>query len=120
MLHERHLPRLERSPQPVVAEAVDVDDEQAAHGGDCSLEVVSRGFRDADDTQEVSGREADEAVRRAQTATELQAQRAAEMRGQGIYGRCESCGRAIGEDRLAAVPDATRCISCQRSFEVSR
>ena len=81
---------------------------------------MSRGFRNADDTQELSGRETDEAVRRARSATELQAQRAAEMRGQGTYGRCESCGGSIGEDRLAAVPDATRCISCQRSFEVSR
>jgi DnaK suppressor protein len=81
---------------------------------------MSRGFRDADDTQEVSGREADEALRRARSATELQAQRAAEKRDEGSYGRCESCGGPIGEVRLAAVPEATRCISCQKSFESGR
>ena len=81
---------------------------------------MSRGFRNADETQEMSGREADEAVQRVRTATELQARRAAEKRDDGTYGRCESCGSPIGEDRLAAVPDATRCISCQKSFEAGR
>jgi RNA polymerase-binding transcription factor DksA len=81
---------------------------------------MSRGFRDADTTQQVSGREADEAIRRVKSAGELQAQHAAERRAEGSYGMCESCGRAIGEDRLAAVPEATRCISCQASWEASR
>lgn len=81
---------------------------------------MSRGFRDADDTQEMSGHEADEAVRRALSATELQARRAAEKRDEGTYGRCESCGGPIGKDRLAAVPEATRCISCQKGFEAGR
>ena len=81
---------------------------------------MSRGFRSADETQEMSGREADDAVRRALSATELQARRAAEKRDAGTYGRCETCGGPIGDDRLAAVPDATRCISCQKGFEAAR
>lgn len=32
----------------------------------------------------------------------------------GTYGRCEHCGEAIGADRLAARPEAVRCISCAR------
>jgi RNA polymerase-binding transcription factor DksA len=31
----------------------------------------------------------------------------------GTYGRCEHCGGEIGEERLAALPDATTCIACQ-------
>lgn len=81
---------------------------------------VSRGFRDADDTQQLSGREADEAIRRVQSAGERQARRAAELRHQGSYGVCESCGNPIGDDRLAAVPEATRCMACQVNFEAGR
>ena len=28
------------------------------------------------------------------------------------YGRCESCGAAIGRERLVALPAATRCVDC--------
>lgn len=81
---------------------------------------MSRGFRDADATQQVSGREADEAIQRVRAANEQQAQHAVELRDQGSYGVCESCGGPIGEERLAAVPEATRCISCQATWEISR
>jgi DnaK suppressor protein len=30
----------------------------------------------------------------------------------GTYGRCESCGRPIAPERLAARPTATRCVAC--------
>lgn len=30
----------------------------------------------------------------------------------GSYGVCEACGEAIGEARLKAVPEATRCVDC--------
>src|SRR5450759_2741145 len=33
----------------------------------------------------------------------------------GAYGSCTSCGRAIGAERLAALPAAALCIDCQRS-----
>lgn len=41
---------------------------------------------------------------------ELQA--ADERLAAGAYGRCEVCGQAIGEDRLAAMPTTRRCVSC--------
>ena len=78
---------------------------------------MSRGFRDADATQQMSGLETDEAIQRARSASELQARHAAELRDQGAYGVYESCGGPIGEERLAAVPEATRCISCQAGWE---
>ncbi len=30
----------------------------------------------------------------------------------GTYGICQLCGGPIGGERLAALPDSTRCISC--------
>ena len=30
----------------------------------------------------------------------------------GTYGQCESCGEAISEGRLKAIPEATQCLNC--------
>jgi DnaK suppressor protein len=38
----------------------------------------------------------------------------------GSYGRCDSCGISIDEERLAIVPWATLCIDCRRRAERSR
>jgi RNA polymerase-binding protein DksA len=35
-------------------------------------------------------------------------------RAAGDYGRCETCGRPIGAERLAARPAARTCIDCAR------
>lgn len=35
----------------------------------------------------------------------------------GTYGICERCGQKIAEERLDAIPYATRCIDCQRLVE---
>lgn len=35
-------------------------------------------------------------------------------------GRCVDCGQDIGSERLAAVPGAVRCVSCQATWESSR
>lgn len=32
----------------------------------------------------------------------------------GTYGRCERCGKPIGEARLEAMPTARRCLDCAR------
>lgn len=36
---------------------------------------------------------------------------------EGRYGTCISCDTAIPAARLAAVPEAVRCLDCQRHFE---
>ncbi len=38
----------------------------------------------------------------------------------GTYHSCENCGEPIGNDRLRAVPAATKCISCQKESEARR
>lgn len=35
----------------------------------------------------------------------------------GTYGTCFDCGRRIPPDRLEAVPEAIRCVECQRRLE---
>jgi RNA polymerase-binding protein DksA len=35
----------------------------------------------------------------------------------GSFGKCVTCGKEIGEDRLAAIPWATQCIDCRRREE---
>jgi RNA polymerase-binding protein DksA len=35
----------------------------------------------------------------------------------GNFGTCRSCGRAIAEQRLEAIPYATQCIDCKRRDE---
>jgi phage/conjugal plasmid C-4 type zinc finger TraR family protein len=36
---------------------------------------------------------------------------------EGSYGICKDCGREIPPARLGAVPEAVRCVDCQRLFE---
>jgi DnaK suppressor protein len=35
----------------------------------------------------------------------------------GTYGTCRDCAREIPAERLEAVPEAVRCVDCQRRFE---
>jgi DnaK suppressor protein len=35
----------------------------------------------------------------------------------GSYGFCVNCHRSIPPERLSAVPEAVRCLNCQRLFE---
>lgn len=35
----------------------------------------------------------------------------------GKYGVCEKCGKMIDTDRLAANPEATTCVKCERESE---
>ena len=49
----------------------------------------------------------------AATLSELVESRAAlERIDRGTYGRCQSCGGAIGRQRLLALPAARYCIAC--------
>ena len=42
-------------------------------------------------------------------------QRALEKIADGSYGVCDGCGERIPDERLEAIPWATRCIACSRS-----
>ena len=78
---------------------------------------MSRGFRNSDSTQELSEQATVESINEILELDREQADHAAEIRARGGYGVCEDCGKAIGEERLKAIPTATRCVRCQASYE---
>ena len=70
---------------------------------------MSRGFRDADETQAMSDRAVASAIDRLLETAD----------GGSADGRCVDCGGEIGEERRRALPSAARCISCQAAWEAS-
>ena len=78
---------------------------------------MSKGFRSADDTQDMSEKATADTIKEILVLDREQAAHAAEMKAKGVYGLCEDCGKAIGAERLEALPSATRCIVCQASWE---
>ena len=63
--------------------------------------------------------ERDQEMSLAQNAKEMleQAQLALRLFDSGNYGTCESCGQAIGKDRLQVFPRATLCMPCKQREE---
>jgi RNA polymerase-binding transcription factor DksA len=59
-------------------------------------------------TQDLLGRE------------QAQVEQALRARERGTYGTCAECGRPIPAERLAARPEATLCLECQRRQEGRR
>jgi len=49
-----------------------------------------------------------------------QVKEALARQAQGAYGVCARCGAPIDPERLAARPEATLCIACQRELESQR
>ena len=69
----------------------------------------------ADSAEQAQERENDEVVDAIgeETRVAIAATRAAlERLAQGNYGVCDRCGADIAPARLAAMPEATRCIDC--------
>ncbi|MGA7910027.1 MAG: TraR/DksA C4-type zinc finger protein [Candidatus Dormiibacterota bacterium] len=80
---------------------------------------MSRGFRDADSTQDLSEKATLGTIEEILVRDREQEQHAAERRAHGAYGKCEDCGKDIGAERLEALPSSTRCMSCQAQWEQS-
>jgi RNA polymerase-binding protein DksA len=49
-----------------------------------------------------------------------QVEAALHARQMGTYGVCANCGQPIPPERLAARPEATQCVDCQRRSETGR
>ena len=72
-----------------------------SHSGDSAEQAQER---ENDEVVDAIGNETAQSIRVIQAALErIEA---------GTYGTCGSCGEDIGQARLAAVPEATRCVSC--------
>ena len=70
---------------------------------------MSRGFRNADETQAMSEKAvADQIERLLEPDPDARATR---------DGRCQDCGGPIGDERRTALRAATRCVRCQAVWE---
>jgi DnaK suppressor protein len=82
-----------------------------------NLEVMSKGFRNADETQAASEQATASAIGQILDRDREQAQHSAQLRAEGKEGVCEDCGGPIGAERMEALPDSTRCVRCQSARE---
>ena len=64
--------------------------------------------------QVAAARDTSEAVRHLLDELQQDVERALARLEVGGYGICEDCSRAISRERLHALPEATRCVNCQR------
>jgi DnaK suppressor protein len=71
----------------------------------------------ADHASEMVDREVDESLEENAEQIVHEIDRALAKIGNGTYGQCERCGQEIPEERLAAVPYATLCVSCKQLEE---
>jgi DnaK suppressor protein len=78
---------------------------------------MSKGFGGSDFAQVQSERANSQTIEQVLEQEREQAEHARDRIAQGAYGICEDCGRKIAEERLAALPDATRCMACQAAWE---
>ena len=74
----------------------------------------------ADDATEVFDRERDLALRSNSQDLLAQVEAAIKRMDEGRYGTCARCGQPIAPDRLAALPYAIYCITCQSLVEHER
>jgi phage/conjugal plasmid C-4 type zinc finger TraR family protein len=78
---------------------------------------MSKGFGESDFAQVQAERANTQTIRQVLERDREQAEHASDRRAQGAHGICEDCGRKIGDERLEALPDATRCVTCQAAWE---
>ena len=105
---------------PLLAERAAALAQIAALGRDFDGVVAASRASNADDEHDPEG--ATIAFERQQVAALIEAARrrltdveaALARRAAGGYGVCESCGRPIAAERLAARPAARTCIDCAR------
>lgn len=71
------------------------------HSGDSAEQAQER---ENDEVVDAIGNETKQSLHAIQVALDRIAD--------GSYGECEGCGEGIGEARLRAVPEATRCVNC--------
>ena len=66
----------------------------------------------AEQAQERENDEVVDAIGNETRASIAEIEAALERLEAGSYGLCEDCGNPISEQRLGAIPEATRCVDC--------
>lgn len=73
---------------------------------------------DLDRASSVQGRNDATMLAEFLTASQVQIDHAMRRFTDGHYGSCEDCQRTIPRERHIAWPEATRCVECQRRYEL--
>ena len=89
---------------------------RSAEGGRDS-EVAHVDNHPADSASELHDEELDETTDIMLDEEETRIAEARRALADGTYGTCRVCKRPIAPERLRAVPEAVRCLDCQRRFE---
>jgi RNA polymerase-binding transcription factor DksA len=89
---------------------------RSAQGGRDS-EVAHIDNHPADVASELHDEELDETTDIMLDEEETRIEEARRALADGSYGTCLICKRPIAPERLKAVPEAVRCLDCQRRFE---
>jgi DnaK suppressor protein len=87
---------------------------------DASGELSAVDQHPADVADITMQREVDYTIKRIVEDEAEQVREAMDRRAQGRYGICEECNQPIPKARLAARPQATLCVDCQRRRETGR
>lgn len=99
--------RLEQAMRDIRIELADLFDDGAESAGRDAIDI---GFSITERDQELV------LITHASVMLE-DAQTALKLFDDGQYGWCESCGEAIGKERLQVFPRARLCVECKRSAE---
>jgi DnaK suppressor protein len=98
-------------------------EEETALSGDLrevTGEISAVGQHPADVADFTYQRELEQTTQRLLERETAQVEAAMRARERGAYGTCQKCGRSIPPERLAARPEATLCVDCQRRHEAGR
>jgi DnaK suppressor protein len=84
------------------------------------LEMLRQAEHDTADTADFTyQRELQQTTQQLLAREKAQVEAALRARQTGTYGVCQECGQPIPPERLAARPEATLCVDCQRRLEGS-
>ena len=80
--------------------------------GDYEVRIPNYGSEDDDNAQEITDLDRNFAITQ-ELETKLDSVRKTRQKiKEGTYGKCENCGSDIAPERLKAMPEANKCITC--------
>lgn len=111
--------RLDSSEARLSALRRDLEDEVRKVGETtaASARVLREPGDDADQASDIVEHDSEARVLRVLVHNAQQVDRALELLHGGLYGSCEDCEQEIARERLEALPEATRCLSCQMNHD---
>jgi DnaK suppressor protein len=87
---------------------------------DVTGEISTVGQHPADVSDFTFQREMQQTTQHLLDRQTAQVEAAMRARERGTYGTCQECGTSIPQERLAAKPEATLCVECQRRVDTGR